>query len=211
MKKQLACMLTLCMALAAGVSQAEPGNPGFETVPPVGGSPMGDWNTFSGGPGAASLQATLMPHSGTGHMDLQVGGANAFAGVYQRLVSTVNPGDIVTLTGYHKSLVDPFNATRELKLEWQPATGQPGIPQLRVDTLEIPTEYTQFSLQGVAPAGTVGLVVTYAISSFGAGQGEANVYLDDMNVSIERIIPEPTSAMLGLLGLVGMAGLVRRR
>jgi len=190
------------VALAVGVQQANAqGNPGFETVPAGG---EGDWNTFAGGPGGVSQHSTLMPRSGTGHMDLQLGGVNAFAGVYQPLGIVINPGDTVTFSGYHKSLVDPFNATREVKLEWT------GAPQLRVDTFEIPTDYTEFSLQGVAPAGTTGLTVTYAISSFGAGQGEANVYIDDFNVAIQRI-PEPASVMLGVLGLVGLAGFVRRR
>jgi hypothetical protein len=116
----------------------------------------------------------------------------------------VNPGDMVTFSGYHKSLVDPFNATREVKIEWT------GAPQLRVDEFAIPTDYTQFSLAGVAPAGTTGVTVTYAISSFGEGQGEANVYIDDFNVAIVRV-PEPASVMLGLVGLLGLVGFVRRR
>lgn len=203
MRKPLTCTVALALlAFAVGVQQANAqGNPGFETVPA--GSP-GDWSTFAGGPGGVSQHSTLDPRSGTGHMDLQLGGANAFAGVFQNLGIVINPGDTVTFTGYHKSLVDPFNATREVKLEWT------GAPQLRVDEFVIPTDYTEFSLQGVAPAGTTGLTVTYAISSFGADQGEANVYIDDFNVAIQRI-PEPASVMLGILGLVGLAGLVRRR
>lgn len=199
MRKQLTMALVL-VAFAVGVQQANAqGNPGFETVP-VGG--VGDWNTFAGG--GTSTHSTLMPRSGTGHMDLTVNGPNGFAGVYQPLGIVVNPGDTVTFTGYHKSLVDPFNGTREVKLEWT------GAPQLRVDELVIPTEYTQFSLQGVAPAGTTGLTVTYAISTFGAGQNESAVYIDDFNVAIKRI-PEPTSLMLGLAGVLGLVGLVRRR
>lgn len=207
MRKQF----TLTVAVASIVfavgqlsAQAAPvaiGNPSFETVPAGG---VGDWNTFAGGPGAVSAQATIMPRTGNGHMDLQIGGANAFAGVYQPTGLVINPGDIVTLSGYHKSLVDPFNATRELKLEWT------GAPQLRVDTLVIPTDYTEFSLQGVAPAGTTSVTITYAISSFGAGQGESNVYLDDISLDVVRI-PEPASMMLGAIGLVGLVGLVRRR
>jgi hypothetical protein len=49
-------------------------------------------------------------------------------------------------------------------------------------------------------------VVTYAISSFGAGQGGINtVSLDDMTVTI---IPEPST--VGLLGLGALSAASRR-
>ncbi|MGE3637342.1 MAG: PEP-CTERM sorting domain-containing protein [Pirellulales bacterium] len=202
-------LLTLTMALglvvaAVGMAQANLlGNPGFETVPT---GMAGDWTTFAGGPGGVSAQATLMPHSGTGHMDLQVGGANAFGGVFQQVPIAVNLGDTVTFTGWHKSLVDPFTGTRELKIEWN------GQPQTRVDSLVIGTDYEQFSLVGIAPANTTGFTITYALSSFNAGAGENNVYIDDFDVTIARTgVPEPTSVMLGLMGLCGAAGMVRRR
>jgi hypothetical protein len=202
MRKLLTLALAMgLVAFAVGTQQANAqGNPGFETAPT---GMAGDWTTFAGG--GAALHSTADPHSGTGHMDLQLNGVNAFAGVFQNLQGVViNPGDTVTLSGFHKSLVDPFNATREVKIEWT------GAPQLRVDELVIPTTYTQFSLQGVAPAGTTGVTVTYAISSFGPGQGESNVLLDDISVDIKRI-PEPTSLMLGLAGVLGLVGAVRRR
>ena len=119
-------------------------------------------SSLSGG-SATSLRSTTMPRNGAAHMDLTVGAVNGFAGVFQNLGRTINPGAQVTLTGFHKSLIQPFNATRELKLEWQ---GMPNPPQLRVDSLgPIGTNYEQFSLSGVAPPGTTGLVVTYAIST----------------------------------------------
>jgi hypothetical protein len=63
----------------------------------------------------------------------------------------------------------------------------------------------------VAPAGTTGLVVTYAVSSFGAGQtGNTLVYLDDISVTLSAI-PEPaTVGMLGM-GALGLIGIARRR
>ena len=58
----------------------------------------------------------------------------------------------------------------------------------------------------MAPAGTTGLVVTYAISSFGAGQGDALVQLDDISVTSPPVgFPEGGSA-LALLG-IAFAGL----
>ena len=98
----------------------------------------------------------------------------------------------------------PFNATQEIKLEWQ---GTPNPPQSRLDDLTLGSGYEQFTHTGVAPANTTGLVVTYAISSFGAGQGDALVHLDDISLII---IPEPGTA--GMLGLGSVLfGLVRLR
>jgi hypothetical protein len=61
----------------------------------------------------------------------------------------------------------------------------PNPPQNRVDVLTLGTTYSQFTHTGTAPAGTTGLVATYAISTFGAGQGDSSVYLDDLSLTID--------------------------
>lgn len=200
MRKLLTLIFLGLFAFAAGIAQANLlGNPGFETVPAGG---AGDWNTFAGGPGAVSQHSTLMPRSGTGHMDLQTGGANAFAGVFQFGSVTFPAGATVTFTGWHKSLIEPFNGTRELKIEWV------GAPQLRVDEIGmIPTQYTQFSLAGVAPPGVTAATITYAISTFNPGGGENNVYIDDFEVTAT---PEPASLALVGLAALGLVGIRRR-
>lgn len=199
MKKLVMLMLVLCpFALAAENALANAlANPGFETDPT--GTTPGDWAKFDSGFGGLSVHSTAMPRSGTGHMDLSVTGENLFAGVFQDLGIVINPGDKVTFTGWNKSLVDPFNGTRELKIEWH------GAPQFRVDSLGpiIGTEYEPFSIEDVAPAGTTGVTVTYALSSFFPGAGPAQVFLDDFDVSIMRI-PEPSTVLLGGLALMGM-------
>ena len=204
MSRRLTVSLFLLGLLMLPVGNAlanELGTPGFETNP-VGGA--GDWNTFAGGGGAG--QSTASPHSGAAHMALEITGPFSFAGVYQPVIAPVNPGDVVTFTGWHKSLDNPFAGVRELKLEWQG-----GPPQLRVDTFEIGPEYEQFSLQGIAPTGTTGVTATYAISSFTDGhQGAALVFIDDFDLTIQRV-PEPTSVMLVLGGVFGLFGLIRRR
>lgn len=208
MKKMLTLSLVTLVALAASVVQAEPSNPGFES--PLAPAPPTNWTAFSGGDNPASATRGTIPgqaHSGTGYMDLGIEGQNSFAGIFQKLDTPVAPGDTVFLSGWHKSLLDPFAAVRELKLEWQ---GTPNPPQTRVDTFTIGTSYEQFFLGGVAPAGTTGLVVTYAISSFTTGHtGAANVYVDDFNVGIFHV-PEPTTLTLAGMCLSGL-GLLRRR
>ena len=120
---------------------------------------------------------------------------------------TINPGQIVNFTGWAKnSSSAPFNATQEIKLEWQ---GMPNPPQNFLADLTLGSDYEMFSHTGVAPAGTTGLVVTYAISSFGPGQNTgASVFLDDITVSI---IPEPATVGLVGLGSLGLVAFARRR
>jgi PEP-CTERM motif len=111
----------------------------------------------------------------------------------------------VNFTGWAKNASDlPFNATQEIKLEWQG-----GPPQNRMDDLTLGSNYEMFSHTGIAPPGTTGLVVTYALSSFGAGQtGNSLVYLDDITVTI---IPEPATVGLVGLGSLGLVAFARRR
>jgi hypothetical protein len=155
------------------------------------------------------------PLTGLRHMDLSVVGPNQFAGVFQRLESLVNPGQprsispgqTVTFSGFHKlaalgQLAAP--PTSELKIEWQ------GAPQNRFDVVALPGAYAPFLHSGVAPAGTTGVVITYAISTFGPGQGDARVYIDDFTVTV---VPVPEPATVGMIGAgaLGLVGFVRRR
>jgi hypothetical protein len=136
---------------------------------------------------------------------LQLVGANQFAGVFQNLNMPINPGQIVNLSGFARNASSAaFNATQEIKLEWQ---GMPNPPQNLLTDLTLGSAYEMFSHTGVAPPGTTGLVVTYAIASGGPGQGDALVHLDDISVTI---VPEP--ATVGLLGLgsLGLFAFARR-
>jgi hypothetical protein len=104
----------------------------------------------------------------------------------------------VTFSGWHKS-VGTSNQTSEIKIEWA------GAPQNRIDVINVPDVYTEFTHSAVAPAGVTGATLTYAISTFGAGQAAANVFIDDFTGTV---IPEPGTA--GLLA-IGLAGLLRAR
>lgn len=199
MKRVLTLFVVLGLA-AGSVAQAnELGNPGFEATDGPNDSSI--WSEFAGN--GISQNITVMPRSGAAHQELFVDGANGFAGVFQALTTPIGPGAIVTFTGYHKSLIQPFGATRELKIEWT------GSPQLRVDSLgPIGSGYEQFLLQGIAPPGTTGATITYAVSTFGAGQNTAHMYLDNFEVTV---IPEPTSIALVGLAAIGLLVIHRRK
>jgi hypothetical protein len=201
MRKMVLAVAALAVGVACasqGFAQNQLANPGFESPLTVPSTSVGDWFPFGSGAGGAATQVGTMPRSGQMHMDLTTIGSAQFAGVYQDLPAT--PGQTVVFKGWHKAVGDDL-ATHEIKIEW------PGSPngQNRIDVFNITSDYTQFTHSAVVPAGSATARVTYAISSFGMGQGDATTYIDDFEA---WVTPEPTSA--GLLGL-GLLALVRRR
>ena len=185
-------LVTLCASRASAQNLVE--NPSFEDPTVTTGSANDVWFRFGSGANGTSSESTVMPRTGSRHIAMELVGPNQFAGVFQNLNQAITPGQIVQFSGWARNASGaPFNATQEIKLEWQ---GSPNPPQNRLDDLTLGSDYEQFTHTGVAPPGTTGLVVTYALSSFGAGQGNAMVHLDDVAVTI---IPEPaTVATLGL-------------
>ncbi len=193
-------VLALVAATACQASANLLANPGFE-LPTSTSTSMGNWFRFGSGAGGTSNDDTSMPRTGAGNIELGLVGANQFAGIFQQLPVAISPGQSVTFSGWAKSGFDPFAATQEIKIEWA------GAPQNRIDVLTLPTTYSPFTHTAVAPAGTTGATVTYAISSFGAGQGDSVVFLDDLSATV---VPEPATVGLLLAGLVGL-GVLRRR
>ena len=204
MKRWTYFVVSFAVALASTQALANVlNNPGFEDPTVDMGSALDTWFRFNSGGGGNSSESTVSPRSGTRHIDLGVVGVNHFAGVFQRLGEPVAPGQTVTFSGFHKS-VGLHNSTVQLQLEWQ---GTPNPPQNRLDILNIGQAYEPFTHTGVAPAGTTGLVITYAISSFGAGQGTSTVYIDDFDATI----PEPATGGALTAAAMGLGALATRR
>jgi hypothetical protein len=201
----LVSLAILALSATQAVAQNLVVNPSFEDPTVSMGSANDVWFRFGSGANGVSSESTAMPRTGARNMELQLVGANQFAGVFQNLNMPVSPGQKFVFTGWAKNASGaPFAATQELKLEWQ---GTPNPPLNRVDVLTLGPEYEQFMHMGVAPAGTTGLVVTYAVSSFGAGQGDSLVYLDDISVTL---VPEPATFLMIAVGLFGLLSIRRR-
>jgi len=203
MRKTLLALPAFCLLIVAHASaQNLVENPSFEDPTVTMGSANDVWFRFGSGGNGFANESTTMPRTGSRHIELGLIGPNQFAGVFQNLNMTINPGDVINMTGWVRNASGaPFNATQEIKLEWQ------GAAQNRLDVLTLGSDYEMFSHTGVAPAGTTGLVVTYAISSFGAGQnGNSLVHLDDVTVTL---VPEP--ATLSALAIGALALLRRKR
>lgn len=207
MRKHLFVVLALsllCVSPAAAQNLVE--NPSFEDPTVDGGSANDVWFRFGSGASGTAVESTVEPRTGARHIDLTLASAMQFSGVFQNLNQTINPGQIISFSGWAKNAGSgAFAATQEIKLEWQ---GTPNPPANQLNVLTLGSDYTQFTHTGVAPAGTTGLVVTYAIASFGPDQGFSRVFLDDISVTI---VPEPASVGLLAMGLIGVVGIRRAR
>lgn len=205
MRKILSALAIMALCAAQAAAQNLVDNPSFEDPTVDTGSANDVWFRFGSGALGAATESTADPRSGSRHIALELGDANQFAGVFQNLNLPVSPGQSVTFSGWAKSGITPFAATQEIKLEWQ---GSPNPPANQLNVLTLGSTYEQFTHSAVAPAGTTGLVVTYAIASFGAGQGESLVHLDDMSVTV---VPEPATAGGLALSLAALARFRRRK
>lgn len=189
MRRFLPALAILAIGTTLATAQNALKNPGFEEPTVTSGSAIGKWFRFGSNNGFATESASA-PHSGAQHIVLEISGRNQFAGVFQRLENPalpgsalpVTPGTTVRFTGWHDN-IGTGHQTSEIKLEWQ------GAPTNRLDILLLNEgPYVPFTHTGVAPPGTTGLQVQYAITTFEPGQGGFPiVYIDDFQVTIARV------------------------
>ena len=206
MKRFVWCACALVI-LAANHAANLVGDPRFETQITYDGAPfLGTWEGFSGGAGSEAINGTVMPRTGTLHLALSIFGVdNTFAGAFQDVVVTA--GTNYTFSGWHKTPSNPLDVGVEARIEWRNAGSNTEISRTPNLTTAPTSDYSQFTLSGVAPAGADLARVVYAIQTFG-GDGPSNtgtVFVDDVSF----VIPEPAS--VGLAAFAGIALLASRR
>jgi uncharacterized protein (TIGR03382 family) len=202
----LAALVLLVWAVPNASAQNRLANPGFEAPITFDGPPfVGSWEGFSGGPGASASNSTASPRSGTMNADLSIiNSDNNFAGVFQDVI--INPGDVVTFSGWNRTPSNPLDVGAEFRIEWRNSATNTEVGRTPNSNPAPTSAYTQFSLTATSPANADIARVVYAIQSFSPEPtNTGTVYLDDMSAT-----PEPTTMTLGLVGL-SLAGLRRRR
>ncbi|MCA9261809.1 MAG: PEP-CTERM sorting domain-containing protein [Planctomycetales bacterium] len=163
---------------------------------------VGTWEAFTSGDPLSQI-STTMPYAGSQHLELAIAGAaNQFAGVFQDVPGIVS-GQLFDWSGYH-ALVNGPSSGIEIRIEWRDSVADTEIARTANFAPTPGSSYEPFSLVAEAPAGADTARVVYAIQSFGGAETQT-VYVD--GAAFSRVVPEPASACLALLGL----GFLRRR
>ena len=196
--------LKYCLIAAVAISIAAAGslasaqnllaNPGFEDPVTTDGPPFqGFWEAFTGA-GAFSDATTAMPRTGLQSLEMTLAEAGSFAGAFQE-VGGLTAGDIVTFSGWHKSLLEAGGT--EIRLEYRDTVNDAEVSRTPNFTPAPGSDWEEFALTDTVPAGADAARAVYAIQSFGAGVPQ-QVFLDDTSFAI---VPEPAS--IALLGCAG--------
>ena len=211
--------LALAMTCGAASGQNMLNNPGFEDDLGFDFSNVFNWNGFFGGPAGTFLEAFnttgTAPRSGARALELTIqGDANfpttgfdAFTGHVQQIPG-IAEGEEYNLSIWSRSNGNVTNAA-ELRIEWFDAAdnniGSTG--NLEFQNL-LTSDYQQFSIGGIAPAGATRANAVIAVQSFLNDGNIADISIagDDAEFVL---VPAPASA--ALLGLGGLVASRRRR
>ncbi|RNC82120.1 MAG: PEP-CTERM sorting domain-containing protein [Phycisphaera sp.] len=211
----------LAVAMTAGVASGQNllNNAGFEDDLGFDFSNVTNWNGFFGGPAGTLLEAFndtgTAPRSGARALELTIqgdpnfptDGFGAFTGHVQQIPG-ISEGAEYNLSIWARSNGNVTNAA-ELRIEWFDAAdnniGSTGNLEMQ-DFLT--SEYQQFSIGGVAPAGATRANAVVAVQSF-LNDG----IIADISIAVDDaefvLVPAPASA--ALLGLGGLVAARRRR
>lgn len=179
----------------------------FEGTITTDGAPfVGSWEGFSAGLSSTSDFTTNNPRTGAQSLELNIGpDANLFAGAFQDvLFSPSLAGTMAWFSGWHQA-AGPTGGS-EYRIEWRSTLTNAEISRVQVTDSPAGSGYEEFVIPATIPAGADTARLVYAIQSFG-GVTDQTVFVDDVNFNIAGV-PEPTTALLALLGL---APLARRR
>ena len=130
---------------------------------------------------------------------------NSFAGAFQD-IPNLTPGTSVTYSLWHKSTSNPLDLGTEVRIEWRDSVGNVEISRTANSTPVPSSDYTEFSLSSVVPAGADTARIVYAIQTFGPEPtNSGSVYIDDVS-----FVPEPSAGIMSLVALLAMPMLRRR-
>lgn len=166
---------------------------------------VGTWEGFSGSAGATSAFSGTNVRTGAQSLELIIAGdAGSFTGAFQDVAIPASAiGSMSWFSGYHLNVGDAGGS--EFRIEWRDAGG---VEFAREQSTVSATGsvFEEFIIPATIPAGADTARIVYAIQSFGAALNQT-VFVDDLNFNIAPV-PEPTTALLALLGV---APLARRR
>jgi hypothetical protein len=205
-------------AIAATVGFTRPAhavnltNPGFDADDASGGDVFGasGWGTFN----FAFTTQSVPPLSSPNTLKIfgpffQFGGSGVVQGGF-----AASEGQLWEASAYARidgsDAMDPQNFA-VVKLEFVNSSntviGFAESPQINTTSLPLNT-WQQFTAQGTAPSGTTTAQIVLVHVQLDNPPAGGSVFFDNAAFGV---IPEPVSAVLGFLGLVGFVGSLRRR